>query len=131
MATTTFHGKDGTATWGDSIINIIDWTVKIDADVVDVDYMGIPDDAKIRHVGHYRWTATINCYQDDSTAWTANPVTSAAASSPTSLVITAITGVSYTGNAWCTGANPTGDVNGVPAVSFTFTGSEDLTILPE
>src|SRR5690554_647677 len=126
----SFHGKDGTATWGGDIKNIVDWTVDMNSDFAEVDYMAATGDAKIKHQGHWRWTATINTYHDDATAWTANPITSATAASSAELVLTAISGVSFTGNAWCTSANVSGDVGGSPTVSYSFVGDGNLTLAP-
>ena len=119
----TFHGKDGTVTFGSSISNITDWSVSITAGTAEADVMATP--AIAAYSGHYTWTASVSAFLD-STA----DIVDITGLAPATLALLAMTGVTFGGSAICDSANPGAPVAGVATVNYTFKGSGAITIAP-
>ncbi len=119
-----FHGKGGSATFGGTTITFItEWSVDWIVDVAESTSMGQGDDFKTYLGGFPDWTASITSRLDDvGFDCTINQ--------EASLVITAKSGDTFTGNAICTGIAPTGDRDDVAGLAYTFQGSGALTAAP-
>lgn len=119
----TFHGKNGTVTFGSAINNITDWSLTVTAGTAEADVMGV--DAILAYAGHYTWTASVTAFMDS----TDSQVSLATALTQASLVLKAETtdGPTFTGNAICDSANPGTPVAGVATMNFTFKGSGVIT----
>ena len=120
----TFHGKDGTVTFGTAIANVNSQSITVTRGTAEADVMGT--DAIAQHAGHYSWTASVELKRDDTDALFSAATTTASAS----LVITAKTGVTYTGDAWLTGSGGDGNVSDTVNASLEFTGVGALVEAP-
>ena len=119
-----FHGKGGTASFGATTITFItDWSIDMTIDVAESTSMNQGDDYKTYLGGFPDWTATVTSRLDD--AGFDCTINQAA-----SLIITAKSGDTFTGNAICTGINPSADKDDVAALTYTFQGNGALTPSP-
>ena len=111
-----FHGFAGSITFtGITPTNVISWTADITVDMAEITDMG--DTWKTFLAGFKDWTASATCLLD-----TTGPDIAALGTAQT-LTLTAVSGTTLSGNAFCTGIAVSTDANGIPTVTYTFQGS--------
>lgn len=118
-------GEDGAATLGGSTINITSWSIEVTGEVIDItDSASTGGDKEFVASGWTSWSGSLEGFVE--TGDTGETVGAAAAS----LILTATSGTTWTGNAIITRKGVTLDVVGAEAVkvSYDFQGTGSLTL---
>jgi hypothetical protein len=121
-STVTISGASGTMTLGGSPYPITAWTVNRKAETREVTDSNSSTVSEFIPEGHSSWDGTMEGWVQDGTACLTVGAAAAA------LVLTAVTGTYWTGNAIITGASIVLQVKGSDAVkvSYTFQGTGAL-----
>ncbi len=118
MAGVAYHGKGGSATFSGAVTLMTDWSIDWTIDVAESTSMA--DVSWKTYLGGFPdWTATITGRLNDAGF-------DCTINEAGTLVITAISGETFTGAAICTGINPSADKDDVAGVSYTFQGNAAL-----
>lgn len=116
---TMIHGKEGSVTFagGGELAEITDFSLDVGVDLAEVTNMNSTSDAKEYLAGFYGWTASVTAFIE------ASPLTPVLTLAAAALVLTSKTGVTYTGDAFCTGCSVSQTCTDGSSVTYSFTGN--------
>jgi len=115
-------GSEGAVTYDSGTVDITEWGLTIDAPIFDSTDSSSDGWREKTATGWKNWTGTFS-------GWLQGGVAAEALGSAATLVLTAATGITFTGSAILTQMNPTANIaegTGIP-VAYTFEGTGELT----
>ena len=120
------HGSSGAVTWETQYTtHAFQWSLTWECEAHDTTEFG--DTTKRFEAGLIEWSGSYTCYLDD-TVFTEVPGQEGASMQ---IVLSGKDGdadATYNGDAICTNAGPTVEIDGMEQVTFNFVGDGDLTI---
>ena len=113
------HGKAGTGEFTNLTFEMTSWSVEATADVAESTVMA--ETWKSYIAGYTDWTASCECVLPKG----GSGIVTALGSTAT-LKFDSVTGLAYSGAAFCTGGTHTGEKDGICTCTLTFQGSSTL-----